>query len=104
MCSGSSCRSSANITEELVSVQVQSSTCRRPLADGCGVTYLLHRLLFGEKGVAASPSTSDRLQVWAGVITEEMLHEVLRDAEDQRTILPLGGERESGERKQSDGV
>lgn len=60
------------------------------MAAAC-VTYLLHRLLFGEKGVAASPATSDRLQVWAGVIPEEMLHEVLRDAEDQRTVLPLTG-------------
>lgn len=74
-----------------MSVQVQSSTRRRPLADGCGVTYLLHRLLFGEKGAAASPAASDRLQVRAGVITEEMQHEVLRDAEDQRTVLPLTG-------------
>lgn len=74
-----------------MSVQVQSSTRRRPFTDGCGVTYLLHRLLFGEKGLAASPATSDRLQVWAGVITEEMLHQVLRDAEDQRTVLPLTG-------------
>lgn len=72
-------------------VQVQSNTRRRPLADGGAVTYLLHRLLFGEKGVAASPAAPDRLQVRVGVITEEMLHQVLRHAEDQRAVLPLAG-------------
>lgn len=40
MCSGSSCRSSAEVTEELVSAQVQSNTRRRPLADGRGVRHL----------------------------------------------------------------
>lgn len=62
---------------------------RVPLSDGCGVTYLLHRLLHGKKCAAASPVTSDRLQVWVGVISEEMLHEVVLNAEDQGTVLPL---------------
>ena len=53
------------------------------------VHYLSDRLLCGKKSKAASPATCDRLQVGVGVIFDEVLHKMLRNAEDQRAILPL---------------
>lgn len=95
MCSGSSCSSERhNCGAGLSPGSLKHlNTRRRPLADFGHrlVSYLLHWVLFSKKGGAASPATPDLLHVVTrvGVISEEVLHEVLLNAEDQRAVLPL---------------
>lgn len=51
--------------------------------------YLSNSLLCAKKRAAAFPATLDRLQVWVAVISEEVLREMLRHAEDQSAVIPL---------------
>lgn len=53
------------------------------------VHYLPNWLLLGKQSTAASPATFDHLQIRVAVISNEVLQEMIRQAEDQRAILPL---------------
>lgn len=53
------------------------------------VHYLSNWLIWGKKSTATSPATFDHLQIRVAVISNKVLQDMIRQAEDQRAILPL---------------
>ena len=80
--------------------QNRVQNCARISGSSGGSSHPLHRVLGREERVAVPPATLDRAEAGVAVILQQVLHQMLLHAKDQRAAVPLcaGGSETHDER------